>query len=76
VTKRLKGKRAIVTAAAQGIGRAIAEYFASEGGEVIATDVNIDKLSELNLIDGISTRYLDVLDPLEVTSVISELGPV
>ena len=76
MTKRLKGKRAIVTAAAQGIGRAIAEHFAFEGGEVIATDVNIDKLSELNLIDGISTRHLDVLDPVEVKSVISEIGSV
>jgi 2-keto-3-deoxy-L-fuconate dehydrogenase len=76
VIKRLKGKRAIVTAAAQGIGRAIAEHFAFEGGEVIATDVNIDKLSDLNLIDGISTRHLDVLDPVEVKSVISEIGSV
>ena len=76
MTKKLKGKRAIVTAAAQGIGRAIAEHFAFEGGEVIATDVNIEKLSELNLIDGISTRYLDVLDPVEVKSVISKIGTV
>jgi 2-keto-3-deoxy-L-fuconate dehydrogenase len=73
---RLKGKKAIVTAAAQGIGRAIAEQFAFEGGQVIATDVNIDKLSELNLIDGISTRHLDVLNPVEVKSVINEIGPV
>jgi 2-keto-3-deoxy-L-fuconate dehydrogenase len=76
VTKRLKGKRAIVTAAAQGIGRAIAEHFAFEGGEVIATDVNMDKLSELNSIDGISIRRLDVLDPIEVKSVIDEIGSV
>jgi 2-keto-3-deoxy-L-fuconate dehydrogenase len=76
VTKRLKGKRAIVTAAAQGIGRAIAEHFAFEGGEVIATDVNMDKLSELNSIDGISIRHLDVLDPIEVKSVIGEIGSV
>lgn len=76
MTRRLEGKRAIVTAAAQGIGRAIAEQFAFEGGEVIATDINLDKLSELNLIDGISTRHLDVLDPVEVKSVINEIGPV
>ncbi len=76
MTKRLKGKRAIVTAAAQGIGRAIAEHFAFEGGEVIATDVNMDKLSELNSIDGISIRHLDVLDPIEVKSVIGEIGSV
>ena len=37
---RLKGKRAVVTAAAAGIGRACAIAFAREGATVIATDVN------------------------------------
>ena len=73
---RLEGKTALVTAAAQGIGRAVAESFASEGCRVIATDINMDRMSELNLIDGISTRHLDVLDPVEVKSVTSDIGPV
>ena len=40
--KRLAGKTALVTAAGQGIGRAAAELFASEGATVMATDINAD----------------------------------
>ncbi len=76
VTGRLEGKRALVTAAAQGIGRSMAECFAFEGAQVFATDVNLDKLTELNSVDGISTRYLDVLDTKVVNSIIGEIGPV
>lgn len=57
---RLKDKKIIVTAAAQGIGRATAVAFANEGAEVIATDINKDKLSELNSINNkIKTVILD-----------------
>ncbi len=45
MTDRLKGEVALVTAAGQGIGRAIAEAFVREGAEVIATDVDTDKLA-------------------------------
>ena len=44
---RLEGKRAFLTAAGQGIGRATAEAFAREGAEVIATDVDAAKLDGL-----------------------------
>jgi 2-keto-3-deoxy-L-fuconate dehydrogenase len=44
---RLEGKRAFLTAAGQGIGRATAELFAREGAEVIATDVDLAKLEGL-----------------------------
>jgi len=43
----LKGKRALVTAAGQGIGRAIAEAFIAEGAKVIATDLDATKLKSL-----------------------------
>jgi 2-dehydro-3-deoxy-L-fuconate 4-dehydrogenase len=54
---RLKGKVALVTAAGQGIGRAIAVAFAAEGARVIATDLDSDKLKGL---DGAERRELDV----------------
>jgi NAD(P)-dependent dehydrogenase (short-subunit alcohol dehydrogenase family) len=44
---RLKDKKIIVTAAAQGIGRATALAFEKEGAKVIATDINLEKLEEL-----------------------------
>ena len=57
---RLKDKKIIVTAAAQGIGRATAIAFAKEGSNVIATDINLEKLSELSKInDKIKTQILD-----------------
>ena len=47
---RLAGKKAFITAAAQGIGRATAETFLREGAEVIATDINTDILTFLRQV--------------------------
>jgi len=54
---RLQNKVALVTAAGQGIGRAIAEAFIAEGGKVIATDLADDKLKGLQAA---KTQKLDV----------------
>jgi 2-keto-3-deoxy-L-fuconate dehydrogenase len=70
---RIKGKRAFITAAGQGIGRATAELFAREGAEVIATDVNAAALETLT---GCTTRALDVLSPDAITAAAAEAGPV
>ena len=58
---RLAGKRALVTAAAAGIGRAIALTFAAEGAEVLATDIDEAGLAALG--PTLRTRVLDVTDP-------------
>jgi 2-keto-3-deoxy-L-fuconate dehydrogenase len=70
---RLAGKTALVTAAGQGIGRATAELFASEGATVWATDVNEDLLAK---VSGCRIRRLDVRDSGEVTAAIAEAGAV
>jgi 2-keto-3-deoxy-L-fuconate dehydrogenase len=76
VTERLAGKRALVTAAAQGIGRASALAFAREGAHVIATDVNAEKLAELAGVPGIEARRLDVRDDQAVKHLATEIGTI
>jgi 2-keto-3-deoxy-L-fuconate dehydrogenase len=73
---RLEGKTAVVTAAAQGIGRASAIAYAREGATVIATDINEAKLKELGSLPNIRTRKLDVLDPAAITAFAKETGAV
>ncbi len=73
---RLDGKKALVTAAAQGIGRASALAFADEGAEVWASDVNAAKLAELDGRARIVTRALDVTDPSAITALAGEIGPL
>ena len=59
MSDRLKGKRAFVTAAAAGIGRACAIAFAREGATVIATDLNEAALADLKSSAPIIPSELD-----------------
>ena len=71
---RLAGKTVLLTAAAQGIGRASALAFAGEGAHVTATDIDEEKLTELAGIDGIETRRLDVTDPAAIEAAARDVG--
>jgi 2-keto-3-deoxy-L-fuconate dehydrogenase len=70
---RLKGKKAFVTAAGQGIGRAVAEAFVREGASVMATDIN-DKL--LAGLSGARTERLNVTDGAAVKALAGEVGAI
>jgi 2-keto-3-deoxy-L-fuconate dehydrogenase len=72
----IKGKVVVVTAAAQGIGRASALAFAKAGATVHATDINETALAELAKTSGIMTRKLDVLNDEAVKTAFAEIGRV
>jgi NAD(P)-dependent dehydrogenase (short-subunit alcohol dehydrogenase family) len=76
VGDRLKGKRAFITAAAQGMGRAAAIAFSTEGATVWATDLNADALRSLEGTPGITTRVLDVTDGAAVERGAREAGAI
>ncbi|MDU6388742.1 MULTISPECIES: SDR family oxidoreductase [unclassified Pantoea] len=67
----LHGKRVLITAAGQGIGLASARYFAQQGAEVIASDINLAALQDL---PGIRAYRLDVTDPQAIRAAAQELG--
>jgi 2-keto-3-deoxy-L-fuconate dehydrogenase len=70
---RLTGKRALVTAAGQGIGRATALAFAAEGASVLATDIAPEKLAGLEEAL-IATRVLDVTDETAISALAGEFA--
>jgi 2-keto-3-deoxy-L-fuconate dehydrogenase len=72
---RLDGKRILVSAAGQGIGRATALAMHKEGARVLATDVNEVTLAELAAL-GLETRVLNVRDPASVGAAMAAAGPL
>jgi 2-keto-3-deoxy-L-fuconate dehydrogenase len=73
MTSRLNGRTALVTAAGQGIGRAIAEAFVREGAQVWATDLDVAKLDGL---EGARREKLDVLSTEAVEALVAKAGPL
>jgi 2-keto-3-deoxy-L-fuconate dehydrogenase len=71
----LTGKTAFVTAAGQGIGHATAKAFASAGARVIATDIDVAKLSGLKS-DTIRILGLNVLDAAAIAAAARDAGSV
>ncbi|MDG4649545.1 SDR family oxidoreductase [Roseibacterium sp. SDUM158017] len=72
---RLKGKRAVITAAGAGIGQATALAYIAEGAEVIATDIDGDSLAPLAAA-GARTHRLDVTDADAVAAFAAETGAI
>jgi 2-keto-3-deoxy-L-fuconate dehydrogenase len=68
---RLSGKTALVTAAGQGIGRAVAELFTAAGATVWASDIRADLLADLT---GCRTMALDVRDKVAIAAAIKHVG--
>ena len=73
---RLSGKKIIITAAAQGIGRACVEAYQAEGANVIATDINQEKLGDLSHLPNVETLLLDVLNLEDISRTSKEIGHV
>ena len=74
---RLENKNIVVTAAAQGIGRATAIAFANEGANVIATDINEEKLNEIKANhSNIKTYKLDSTNKLDVENFCSSINNI
>lgn len=77
MSARLYGKRALVTAAAQGIGQAVAMAFAREGADVLATDIQSAGLEELKQSGhDLRTRKLDVTDAQAIADLAAQEKPI
>jgi 2-keto-3-deoxy-L-fuconate dehydrogenase len=70
---RLAGKRALITGAGQGIGRAAAMAFVAEGATVWATDREASSVAN---IEGCIGREMNVIDPTQIAAVMREAGPL
>jgi 2-keto-3-deoxy-L-fuconate dehydrogenase len=76
MTQKLSGKTVIITGAAQGIGRAAAILFVSEGARVLAVDVNAASLAELEAEHGCEPVVLDLTDGEGIAAWAENLGAV
>ncbi|WP_170419367.1 SDR family oxidoreductase [Ruegeria arenilitoris] len=77
MSERLVGKRVLVTAAGQGIGRASAIAMAREGAQVFATDINLENLSSIRSenLENIEIFEMDVTDDASVAQGAERANP-
>ena len=76
MANRLKGKRALITAAGQGMGHAAVHAFLREGASVVATDINPGLLREFATNSTVVSSKLDVTDAQAVDQFVDRTGAV
>jgi len=77
MAERLAGKRALLTAAGQGIGKASALAMAAEGADVIATDINAEALAALAAeAPSLECRQLDAMDNQAIIALAADVGAI
>ena len=76
MTGRLQGKRALITAAGQRIGKASVKAYVAEGASVIACDINQAALAELSAVDGVDAKYSDVADGSAMIELPNDVVPL
>src|SRR5688572_23847471 len=76
MSQRLAGKKAFVTAAGQGIGRAVAAAFVREGATVVATDINAALLETLRSEVGCEVRVVDATSAQSIHDAAAAVGAV
>ena len=74
-TRRLSGRRALVTGGASGIGAAIATRLADDGAEVAVGDIDLDGAKAHAAAIGGVAVHLDVTDPESARAAVAEAGP-
>jgi NAD(P)-dependent dehydrogenase (short-subunit alcohol dehydrogenase family) len=72
--QRLAGKRAVVTGAAHGIGKAIAERFVAEGANVLLVDIDGDAVQSTASALGQTSRRVDVARKAEIDALFDAVG--
>ncbi len=73
---KLKNKTILITGAAQGIGKEMALLFASQGAQVVATDVNAVRLDELNTVSNINTYLLDITNSEQIQACVASFPEI